>query len=131
MVASQKLSEKLNFLDKLDELNNTLSSWRRRNLTLYGRINIVKTLGISKIVFNSSVLCVPKNFASQVDKITYDFIWSKKPAKIKKKTLIGPLSQGGLNMISFSHLEKAIKLAWIKRLLNENQAVGPSFQILL
>ena len=28
-------------------LEKTLNTWQRRNLTLYGKINIVKTLGIS------------------------------------------------------------------------------------
>jgi len=107
---------KLNFFDKLDNLKSCLSIWEKRKLTLYGRINIVKTLGLSKLVYNTSVLPIPNGFAEQVDKYTFNFIWQNKPAKIKKSTIIGPIEKGGLNMLSFRDMEKALKIYWIKRL---------------
>jgi len=99
-----------------------LQFWKQRNLSLYGKINIVKTLGLSKLIYNASVSCIPENFAKEVDKITFHFIWNNKPPKIKKKTIIGPKEQGGLNVVSYTHINKAIKLAWIKRLLDDKQS---------
>ena len=32
--------------------------WKRRNLTLIGKIHIVKTLGLSKLIYNASVSAV-------------------------------------------------------------------------
>ena len=40
-----------------------------QNLTLIGRICIVKTLAIAKPVYNTSVLTVPMNFAEKVNDI--------------------------------------------------------------
>ena len=80
----QALSDKLNFEHKLNELQNTLNSWKRRKLTLLGKVNIIKTLGLSKLVFNASVLPLPDGFAKKVDAITFDFLWDGKPHKIKK-----------------------------------------------
>ena len=51
----------------------------------------------------------PKNFAKEVDKITFDFIWNQKPAKIKKTTLIKKKSDGGLDMKDFYIFDKALK----------------------
>ena len=82
---SEKVSNKLNFYEKLDVLETTLNNWKRRKLTLLGKINIVKSAGLSKLIYNSSVLPVPKNFCEQVNKITFNFIWDNKIAKIKKK----------------------------------------------
>ena len=51
-----ELSYKKNFFDKLGSLKETFSVWSRRDLSIYGRINIVKTLALSKLVFISSVM---------------------------------------------------------------------------
>ena len=82
---SAKVSGKLNFYEKLDVLEKTLNNWKRRKLTLLGKINIVKSMGLSKLIYNASVLPVPKNFCDQVNKVTFNFIWNNKMAKIKKK----------------------------------------------
>ena len=34
--------------------------WQTRDLTLFGRTMLVKTLGISKLVYAASMLCVPE-----------------------------------------------------------------------
>ena len=75
--------DKLNFYDKLDALKNILNKWKRRKLTLLGKINIIK------LIFIASVLPVPENFCDQVNKITFNFIWDNKIAKIKRNAIIG------------------------------------------
>jgi len=37
-------------------------------------VNIVKFVGLTKLIYNASVLPVPKNFRDQVNKITFNFI---------------------------------------------------------
>ena len=83
--SSEKVSGKLNFYEKLDVLEKTLNNWKRRKLTLLGKINIVKSVGLSKLIYNASVLPVPNNFCDQVNKVTFKFIWDNKIAKILKK----------------------------------------------
>ena len=56
-----ELSRKKNFFEKLGSLKKTFKSvWSRRDLSIYGRINIFKTLALSKLVFIPSVMEVPK-----------------------------------------------------------------------
>ena len=71
---NQDVSDRLNFESKLKDLQNILNSWKRRKLTLLGKINIIKTLGLSKLIFNASVLSrsLPDGFAKKVDAITFD-----------------------------------------------------------
>ena len=52
----------------------------------------------------------------------FDFIWDGKPAKIKKSTITGEKKQGGLKMIDFNILNKALKVAWIPRLQSRSDA---------
>ena len=111
-----------NLFDKLGSLKKTLSVWSRRDLSIYDRINIVKTLALSKLVFISSLMETPKNFATEVNKIVFDFIWKQKPAKIKKTTLTKNKADGGLGMKDFVLFDKALKLTWVKRLCSTSDA---------
>ena len=106
----------LNFGEKISNLEKTLNSWKRRKLTLHGRIKIVKTLGLSKLIYNTSVLVIPEHYMKEINKLTFNFIWEGKPAKIKKKTIISDIKHGGLKMLDFEIMDKALKIAWIKRL---------------
>ena len=116
------MSEKKKKFDKLGSLKKTLNIWSQRDLSIAGRINIIKTLALSKLVFISSVMNTPKEFSKEVDKITFDFIWDHKPAKIKKTTLIKQKTAGGLDMKDFSLFDKALKLTWVKRLCSNSNA---------
>ena len=60
-----------------------LNAWQKRNLTLYGKINIVKTLRLSKLVYSASVLTVPVNYTQQINKLIFNFIWAGNSPKIK------------------------------------------------
>lgn len=117
-----EMSEKKNFLDKLDSLKKTLNMWSQRDLSIVGRINIIKTLALSKLVFICSVMCTPKDFSKEVNRIVFDFIWNHKPAKIKKTTLFKQKTAGGLDMRGFSLFDKALKLNWVKRLCSNSDA---------
>ena len=105
-----EVSEKKNFFDKLGSLKKTLNMWSQRDLSIVGRINIIKKLAFSKLVFICSVMNAPKDFSKEVNKITFDFLWNHKPAKIKKTTLIKQKTAGGLDMKDFSLFDKTLKL---------------------
>ena len=115
-------ADNLNFGEKIRKLEKTLNSWKRRKLTLHGRIKIVKTLGLSKLIYNTSVLVIPEHYVKEINNLTFNFIWEGKPAKIKKKTIISDIKRGGLKMLDFEIMDKALKIAWIKRLTDHNDA---------
>ena len=114
--------ESLNFDKQLEDLEKKFNSWKRRKLTLLGNINIVKSLGLSKLIYNASVLPLPENFSKRVDKTILDFIWDNKPHKIKTKTLIGDRNVGELKMNEFESMNKALKASWVRRFNTEGNA---------
>ena len=85
-----------NFEKRLLPLEKCLNIWSSRDLTLYGKVNIVKNLALSKIVFIASVLSAPSGFVDQVSKILSSFIWNHKPPKIKHLTMIVRLRMADL-----------------------------------
>ena len=78
----------------MDVLEKTLNNWKRRKLTLLGKNNIVKSVGLSKLIYNASVLPVPKIFRDQENKVTFNFIWDNKISKIKKTQLLANAKTG-------------------------------------
>ena len=50
---NEKECFKKNFEEKLNAMKNLLNLWKPRNLTLYGRITILKSLALSKLVYNT------------------------------------------------------------------------------
>lgn len=73
--------------------------WCQRDISLYGRINMIKTLALLKLTFICSALDTPENFADEANRIIFDFISTHKPsAKIRKATPVKNKKEGGLNM---------------------------------
>ena len=87
-----------------------------------GKINIVKTLGLSKLIYSASLLSIPKGLIEKIDKIIFNFIWDNKPAKIKRKTIIAEKKCGGLRMVDFEMMERSLKIAWVKRIIENCDA---------
>ena len=109
------VGEKINFDERLVKMKKVLNLWSGRRLSILGRIAIVKTLALSKLVYNCSVLDTPTDFAKEVNKVIFPFIWNFKPDKIKRNTLTGPISKGGLSMVNFADVEKSLKAACVNR----------------
>ena len=55
-----KNNDNLNLFIKIYKMNTKLSIWQTRDLTLFGRTMLVKTLGLSKFVYAASMLRVPE-----------------------------------------------------------------------
>ena len=97
-----------------------LSQKWKPGFTVHGRIKVIKTLGLSKLLCNTSLLVIPEHYVKEINNLTLNFIWEGKPAKIKKKTIISDMKRGGLKMLDFEIMDIALKIAWIKRCSLEN-----------
>ena len=61
-----------------------LNMWQTRDLTLFGRTMLVKALGISKLVYAASMLCVPVVIIKMVQERLFKFLWKNKGDKVKR-----------------------------------------------
>jgi hypothetical protein len=105
-----------NFTDKIKIVKKILDLWAQRNLSLIGKITILKSLAFSTLTYQCCMLATPENFLNEVNDIAYTFLWSNKPEKIKRKTIIADYSDGGLKMLDIKSFVNAQKIMWIKRL---------------
>ena len=76
-------------------MKSCLNCWRYRDLTIAGRIQIFKTLAISKVVYISTMKNLPRQFIEALNEVQQDFVWNKSRSKIKHSSLIGNYEEGG------------------------------------
>ena len=93
-----------------------INKWEKRDLSLFGRIQIIKTFAISKLVLPASTQCVPVYIVKRIDKILYKFLWRSKD-KVQQIKVIQDIKNGGLNMINIQAFFNSLKASWIKRIL--------------
>ena len=112
----------LNFPKILKKIKSTISVWNMRRLTIIGKITIIKSLIMSKLNYPLSVLPTPPHtFFSELNNMLFKFIWSGGRDKVKRRTLISNVGEGGLNMVNVEALVEATKISWVRRL------VGPGY----
>ncbi len=114
---NKKEVENLNMKPKLVKLENIINRWKARKLTYYGKVTIIKTLGISQILYNASCINVPDYVITNINKIIYRFLWGSKKEKVKRTVITKDFDNGGLHMINIQCQINALKIKWISRML--------------
>ena len=107
-----------NIQDKTEKLLKQLHWWKARNLSLSGKILIVKALALSKFALLASLISIPKTFIIKINTVIYNFIWNGKTDKVKRKILEQDYENGGLNMLDFETMIKGAKIKWINKYLD-------------
>jgi hypothetical protein len=72
-------------------MNTLFFSWGKRNLTILGKIMIIKALVIPIFTFVASACVVPDKYRKEIESKCFKFIWDGKPDKVKRNTMIGNL----------------------------------------
>ena len=65
-----EICEKLNWNNKINKMETTLRLWRKRNLTLFGKVTVVNILCFSKLIYNCILLHDPEAIILSIKKKT-------------------------------------------------------------
>ena len=112
---------KNNIYLKMGEVKSLIRVWQTRNLTPYGKITIIKSLLMSK--FTHMLLSLPSpslELYRELDQLFANFLWSGKPAKLRKEILEAEIKNGGLKLHNIQKFDSSLKLGWLKRFLKSN-----------
>ncbi len=110
---------KKNWVDKLEKIKIIFERWKGRNLTIFGKILIIKSLATSMLIHTMSILEVPDDILKEIEKMIFNFLWNSHE-RIKRKTLIGNKESGGVEMLDIFCKNKALKAAWLRKLHTKN-----------
>lgn len=112
-----RAKRKLNF-DEVDTcIKQKLRIWRWRDLTVFGRIQIVKTFIIPIFLYRASVVCCDHGFVKEVNKTIFDFV-----RKGKDKVLVGDIEDGGLQAPHLNSLIETEPIMCYKKLVIDGQS---------
>lgn len=109
----------LNFLPKLCEMKKLVASWSKRLLSPAGKITVIKSIILPKIIHLIIALPNPPScYMKELEQLFFNFIWNNKPPRVAKKCITQNYEDGGLRMIDLNNLCTSLKITWIRRFLN-------------
>ena len=110
----------LNFDLKIQKLQTKLDSWKARNLTLFGKVLIIKSLGLSQLLYAASNVNVPNEIIHTIKAKLFSFLWNNKKDKIKRESIYQDYDRGGIRMTDVDIMIKALRLGGLNFLLRCN-----------
>ena len=105
----------INYPAALENMKIVIKNWENRNLTPIGKIRLIKTNAIYKIIHLLTVLPKPKSFLEAVNSLLYTFLSDNKTDKVNQETVCMDNLKGGFRMINIYDFEKALKVNWLKQ----------------
>ena len=102
------------FWDKMvTKMTNRLGPWRIRNLTIFGRIHIIKSIALSIVLYAVEMTCIDTVFVERIINLMWNFIWQGKKVIVKHNVCMLPRKLGGLGIPDFKVLVKVRRIKTI------------------
>ena len=121
---SNKMAKELddNWTHRIDHINSLIKQWSKRDLSILGKVVVIKTFLISQLTYVMQSVGLPHNVLCKINTILYKFLWQKKQSnrkafeKVKRKTMETDFEMGGIRMINMVTLQKCYYLQWAGKL---------------
>ena len=90
----------VNWETKIEAIERTLNLWSKRNLSIIGKIQIIKTLIISHLNYVMESISIPMPVLSDINRRLFRFIWRKRYTnkraveKVKRTVICSPYEKG-------------------------------------
>jgi exonuclease III len=106
----------LNYSEKFYEVRRLTQIWLKRNITPLGRVAVLKSLILSKLIHLWILLPKPPdNLINDLQKLCYSFVWGNKIDRISRKTAIKSIYDGGMGLPDIRKYIMSLKLTWIRK----------------
>ena len=100
---------------KVGRIEKKLNNWRSHNLSLFGKVYVVKSLALSQILYSVEMICIDESVVKEISKLIWNFLWEDKVVRFPVEVCQIPRNSGGLNLPS---IDIVIKVRRIKMLVN-------------
>ena len=104
------LEKKMNFYNLVTDCRTLLNIWKKRWLSLVGKIQVFKSLIASKPVYVATMKSLPQDVLDELHRMQKEFIWQGKRAKIKHSTMIGSYEKGGLKDVDLESKFQSLRI---------------------
>ena len=80
---NNEVSLQKKFYDNLRGIKSQIRLWSWRGLTLFGKVTIIKSLLLPKVLYLSSIFPSPPEFIKAFQTIIYNFLWNRQDSSNK------------------------------------------------
>ena len=115
----EKETMRINVDKRLDDIKCTFLRWKKRGLTLIGKIQLLKTFAVSKIMYFVSNIQIPDDFVKKVERMMFEFLWNG-PDKISRATMYAEYVDGGLKFPNLRCMIERQLVKWIQRYIMQS-----------
>ena len=110
-----------NYESKMAKIKAIIGSWSKRNLSLKGKVVIIKTLLLPILTHVFTALPRPSNeFMNRLRAVFFHFIWNGKVDRLKRSSLYKKDREGGMAMVDVEIYDAALKASWVRREVTGN-----------
>jgi hypothetical protein len=108
------------------KIRQQLEGWLARGLCLMGKIQIIKTFGISQILYKNSSLDLGQQAHKEIRTLIYKFLWGKSlagnkaPDRIARHKICADVLNGGFGLHDHELICDSVNIKQILRNLEEN-----------
>ena len=121
---------------KLKTTENALKKWSRRDLSIIGKILILKTFALSNFTYLMQSIGMPLEIMKKFNTVCFRFIWKKDMQdetrtfdKVKRDVMCNDYESGGIKMFDIEKHQDAFYLDWAEKYLKEDFRNGKIFQM--
>ena len=104
---------KANWQPILEKFEKTLNAHSRRNLSLHGKAMIANIMACSKLWYIAPVLYLPEYYLKRFNKTLFKFIWGGVQEPIRRVSVFGKSSNGGLEVVSIKLKAESFRIMHI------------------
>ena len=105
--------------NKISQIKKKIDFWKIRNLTLIGKVHIVKSVLIPLIYYGAAHVYISNEFIVYVQTMIWDFVWDWGTCLVSKEVIYLPRSLGGLGMPNFDLNIKAARIKMLIEIMKE------------
>jgi hypothetical protein len=115
-----------NFDSLTQKMHKHFTDWSKRNLSILGKIQIIKTFGISQYLYSLAVIEFTQVQWKEINKLVAKFIWNKNyagnraPNRLSNDTLFKPVECGGFGMLQIDKVTCGLRLRRFSYLLERD-----------
>ena len=116
------IDENAVWLEKINKMKNCIKIWKSRDLTLTGKVLVIKTLLLSQIGFLTESLVIPEKNVKEIESLLWSFLWNNKQPLVSRNTMYLSKELGGVNMPNLRNILISKQIKAVYNILKSSDA---------
>ena len=97
LLLDESICYEANILKPISKFKEQLNRWKGRNLSINGKMIILKTFAISQLIFSTQFQSIKPKDLKRIEHLSYSFIWNGTD-HVKRGILKSGKQEGGINV---------------------------------